>query len=120
MIELMPTLPNNVVGFVIRGEATASDYETVLIPEVESRLQNLKKIRIFCHLGADFSGFSAAAMWDDLKIGIKHLTVWEKIVIVTDKDWIKTGINTFDNVIPCPIKVFDNEHLEQAKIWISA
>lgn len=120
MIEILQMLPNNVVGFTARGEVTANDYETVLIPEVESRLNQSDKVRIFCYLGPEFSGFSAGAMWDDLKMALRHLKSWEKIAVVTDKRWINSGVSTFQNVIPCPIIVFNNEQYDQAKTWIAA
>lgn len=120
MIKLIPMLQDNVIGFVAIGEVTANDYETVLIPEVELLLKERAKIRVFCYLGPEFSGFSAGALWDDLKMGLKHLTAWEKIAIVTDKEWIKSGADTFKHVIPCPIAVFDNKQYGQAKIWIAA
>jgi hypothetical protein len=73
MIELIPMLPNNVIGFVACGEITANDDETVIILNVESRLKERNKIWIFCHLEPDFCDFSAGAMWDDCRVSLKHL-----------------------------------------------
>ena len=39
MIELIPDLPENVLGFSAKGEVTVEDYETVLIPAVEARIK---------------------------------------------------------------------------------
>ena len=36
MLQLMPDLPDRVLGVVASGEVSASDYETVLVPAVEA------------------------------------------------------------------------------------
>lgn len=36
-----------------------------------------------------FSGIDAGAAWEDTKIGVEHLTRWERIAVVTDFDWMK-------------------------------
>ena len=120
MIELIPKLPGNVIGFVASGQVTANDYETVLIPAVELGLKQHQKIRIFYYCDSTFSGFSPGAMWDDAKLGLGHLKVWEKIAIVTDKEWIKSASDIFKFAIPCPLKVFTNSQYSEAGIWIAA
>ena len=119
MIDLIPSLPANVVGFVASGQVTASDYESVLIPAIQSRLQHHEKVRVLYQLGPRFSGFSAGAMWDDAKLGFAHLNAWEKIAIVTDVDWIESAIGIFKFAIPCPIKIFSNSHYTRAETWIA-
>lgn len=39
MIELLPDLPNKVVGIIASGQVTASDYEDVVIPAIESTIE---------------------------------------------------------------------------------
>ena len=41
-------------------------------------------------LGPDFLGFTAAAMWDDAKIGLAHWNAWERVAVVTDVPWVAT------------------------------
>ena len=41
----------------------------MLVPAAEERLARHKKLRLLYHLGPDFAGFTAGAMWDDTKIG---------------------------------------------------
>jgi hypothetical protein len=74
MVEKIPDLPENVLGFTASGTVTANDYETVIIPAVEAMFVRQGKVRFLYHLGEDFSGIEAAAAWDDAKFGLKHLT----------------------------------------------
>jgi hypothetical protein len=67
MVEKILDLPDNVLGFTAKGTVTTNDYESVIIPEVEALFSRHGKVRFLYHLGEDFSGFEAAAMWDDTK-----------------------------------------------------
>ena len=120
MIELITDLPSNVIGILASGQVTANDYETVLIPEIQLRLKQHQKIRILYQTGPTFSGFTVGAMWDDAKLGLVHLDVWEKIAIVTDKDWLKTATGIFKFIIPCPLKVFASDDYAEAETWVTA
>jgi len=120
MIELIENIPANVLGFEASEQVTANDYETVLIPAVETRLKQHDKIRMLYHLGPTFSGFTSGAMWDDAKLGLGHRKSWQKIAIVTDLDWIKSAIGLFEFIIPCPFKVFANSQYANAISWVAS
>ena len=120
MIELIPDLPDNVVGFTAKGEVTADDYESVLIPTVETKLKEHDKIRLLYHLGPDFTGYSTGAMWDDAKVGLHHITAWEKIAVVSDANWIRVATKFFGFIMPGHVKVFSNNQLSEAKEWIKS
>lgn len=118
MIELISGLPDNVVGIIASGYVSASDYETVLVPTVESRLKQFDKLRLLYRLGPEFKGFTAGAMWDDLKLGVAHWKAWERIAVVTDVDWIANLSRVFSFAMPCPTRVFPNSAIVQATDWL--
>jgi hypothetical protein len=120
MIESIPDLPGQVVGIVASGQVTASDYETVVIPAIESALKTHESVRILYQLGPAFTGFTSGAMWDDMRLGMAHLKAWEKIAIVTDLDWVAGATRIFRFVMPCPVKVFGNDEFAEAARWITA
>ncbi|MEO8397911.1 MAG: STAS/SEC14 domain-containing protein [Chloroflexota bacterium] len=120
MIQLIPNLPEHVVGFAGSGQVDASDYETVIIPAIESALEAHGRIRFIYHLGPEFTGFTSGAMWDDMKVGFGHLGSWERIAVVSDIGWVANAIRLFAFAIPCPVRVFSNEELAGALIWIAA
>jgi SpoIIAA-like len=121
MIEPISGLPDNVVGIVASGYVTASDYEAVLVPAVEARLKQFDKLRLLYQIGPEFKGFTAGAMWDDLKLGVAHWKAWERIAVVTDVDWIANLGRFFSFAMPCPIKVFPNTiPIAQATDWLIA
>jgi hypothetical protein len=118
MIELLPNLPDKVIGFLASGEVTAQDYESVLIPAVELKIKECGAVRLLYHIGPAFARFTAAAMWDDAKVGMTHLKAWEKIAVVTDIDWISGAISMLRFAMPCPVKVFSNRQYAEAVDWI--
>ncbi len=123
MLKLIEGLPDNALGYTAKGKVTAKDYETVLIPAVEAKLKNHDKVRLLYHLGEGFEGFEAGAMWDDAKVGLAHITSWEKIAIVTDVNWIEKAGKVFRFAIETmsgsgQVKVFKNEELDIAITWI--
>jgi len=120
MIELMPDLPDNVAGFTATGEVSADDYESVLVPAIEAKLKERDKIRLLYYLGPDFTGINAGAMWDDARVGLRHITAWEKIAVVTDVDWIRGAVKFFGFAMPGKVRVFTNGQLSEAKEWITA
>jgi len=123
MLEPIGGLPDNAIGFTAIGNVTAEDYETVLIPAVEAKLKTHKKVRLLYHLGSEFKKFEAGAMWDDAKVGLAHITEWEKIAIVTDVNWIQQAGKIFGFAIetmsvPGDVKVFHNREFDEAIQWI--
>ena len=124
MLELIEGLPENALGFSAKGNVSAKDYETVLIPAVQEKLKHHDKVRLLYHLGDEFEKFEVGAMWDDAKVGLAHITEWEKIAIVTDVNWIQQAGKIFGFAIetmsvPGDVKIFHNSELEDAIKWIS-
>ena len=119
MLVRMKGLPENVLGFEAKGEVTGADYETVLIPAVDEMLARRKKIRFLYHLGNEFAGIDAKAMWDDAKVGLQHLTGWERVAVVTDVGWIRTAVKTFGFVMPGLVRIFSNSELAAARLLVS-
>ena len=69
----------------------------------------------------DFQGLDLGALWEDVKVagtvGLRYRSSWERLAVVTDKDWMRHGVAAFGWVIPGEIRVFDPGELEQAKAW---
>lgn len=118
MLALIPDLPARVVGIHASGIVTAEDYETVLVPAIEARLSAFGRIRVLYHLGPEFTGFSAGALWDDMKVGAAHLKAWERIAVVTDAEWVAGAVRLFRFAVPCPVRLFPNARFAEALRWI--
>ena len=119
MIRPIPDLPDHVLGFTASGQVTAADYETVLVPALESELKTRKKVRLLYQLGADFAGFDMGAMWADAKVGLHHPAAWERVAVVTDIDWLRSATKVLGFAMPGQVKVFTNAEMAEARSWVA-
>ena len=119
MLILMNDLPDNVLGVSAEGKITGTDYETVFIPVLEEKLKTNKKIRMLYRLGSDFTGFEMSAMLDDAKMGLKHISAWDRIAMVSDHETINSFAKFFGHLMTCELRIFKNDELETAKSWIT-
>jgi hypothetical protein len=119
MIEQLSDFPSNVVAFRCTGRVTKADYTTVLLPAVLGALRAHQKVRLYYETGADFA-LDAGAMWEDFKIGVEHLTRWDRIAVVSDLDWIKKAVRFFAFLMPATTQLFSPSEVAEARAWISA
>jgi len=120
MIEQLADFPDNVAAFRCTGQLTKDDYIGVLIPAILEKLRTHEKVRVYYETAGDFSGFDPGAMWEDFKVGVEHLTRWEKVAVVTDVDWIGKAVRFFAFLMPVTTKLFSRAEATRARAWISA
>lgn len=120
MMKTIDDLHDGIVGIEAHGRVTGQDYEMVLIPTVERALQAHPSLRLLYCVAPDFTGFTGAALWDDARIGLRHLHEWERIAIVTDVRWIGAVAKAFRFFLAARTKVFRNEEIQAAKDWLRA
>ncbi len=118
MIEKIENLPGNIVGMRAKGQITGDDYEKVIVPSLDEAAKKNEKIRFLYILGEDFDGITAEAIFDDVKVGLRHIRDFEKMAIVTDNKMIKEAIKVFGFVMPAEVRVFGNMEEKEARDWI--
>jgi stage II sporulation SpoAA-like protein len=119
MLQTMAGLPPGVLGFEISGELHADDYRDTLLPAIEVVLDRGEKVRIVL-VFEDFAGLSGGALWQDLRLGVEHLTGWERIALVTDIDWMVQLTALFGWMTPGDLKRFPLAEREAAIAWAAA
>ena len=119
MIKEISGLPAGVIGFELSGTVTAKDYESVLMPAVDAASSGGRKLRLLYQIGPDFEKYDLVALWDDARIGLKHLASWQKIALVTDVDWIRSAVSVFSFALPGRVRTFAVAQLADAKNWLA-
>lgn len=119
MIEILDGFPDGVVAFRATGRVTRTDYDQVLVPAVERALATHRTIRCYYELTPAFTGMDTGAMWEDARIGIEHLTRWERVAVVTDVEWIRAAAGVFRFLMPGTVRVFAMADIAEAKRWIA-
>lgn len=119
MIEQLANLPAHTLGFRASGKVTGHDYESTLMPAVELALKSHLSINLIYHIAENFESFDTAAVWDDAKIGLKHLSSWHRIAVISDLAWIQTGIKAVGFIMPCEVQLYSQQQLNEAIAWAS-
>ena len=114
----MNDLPDSALGVTAEGKITGTDYETVLIPTLELKLKTNKRIQMLYHLSNSFTGFDLNAMMDDAKMGLKHLSAFDKVALVSDQQVINNVAKFFGYLLSCELRIYKESELEEAKKWI--
>lgn len=120
MIEPMTDLPAGVVGLRAHGEVTKDDYEQVIVPLLEQARRRGQKVRCLMHFPPGFEGFTPQAVWEDTKVGLRYLRLFERCAVVTDVDWIRKATRGVGAALPMPVRVFADADLEEAVSWVSS
>lgn len=117
-IEMQAHADDNVVAFRLSGKLTRDDYE-MFVPVLEEQIREHGKIRLLVELD-DFHGWSAGAIWEDLKFDFRHFRDIERIAIIGESDWEK-GMSIFCKPFTAAsVKYFNIANREEARNWIEA
>lgn len=120
MLERVEDLSNDIIGLRATGTVSKDDFDDVVHPLLSQARRDAKRIRLLYHFPAEFEGFTPGAAWEDLHIGFRHLRLFERCAIVTDKEWIRNLARGVGTLLPCPIKVFGDAEWDDAVAWLGA
>ncbi|MBC7888416.1 MAG: STAS/SEC14 domain-containing protein [Ferruginibacter sp.] len=120
MLSIMSDLPPHVLGIRATGAVTKQDFDDVLKPALDALFKRTGKINYLLLLETTVSNFTLGAWVDDLVIGLKHFTHWNRIAIVTNEKLVKNFSDVFGFVVPGESRGFTLSQLATAKEWVSA
>ena len=118
MLKLIPGLADNVVGIEAVGKVEAADYQQVLDPAAAQTIRDHDRVRLLYVLADQYEGYSAAAMWEDTKLGFHDLKAWERIAVVTDHGTLADTVRVFGWLIPAEVRTYPVSQLDEARQWI--
>jgi hypothetical protein len=117
MIEPIPGLPDNVVGFRASGEITKKDYDHVVFPMVSQHLRAGKELNYVFMVDTSLKDFTFGAWVQDIWLGLKDLLKWHRVAIVSDSEKIRSFTNRGGHLIPGHYKGFTKGQLDEAIHW---
>lgn len=116
-VELSTDSASNVISLHVSGKLTRDDY-AFFVPEVEKLIAKHGKIRVLFDM-EDFHGWTAGALWQDLKFDVQHFRDVERIAMIGDKAW-EHGMATFCRPFTSArIRYFDRSGADEATAWIT-
>ena len=115
----MTDLPPHVVGIRATGAVTKQDFDDVLKPALEALHKRTGKINYLLLLETTVSNFTIGAWIDDIVMGLKHFTHWNRIAVVTNEKFVEKFSDAFTFIVPGQSKGFNLSELAKAKEWVS-
>lgn len=117
MITLIPEIPDNVAAFKASGSVTKEDFENLVIPCVQAKVNTFHELNFILLLDTDLDNFTAGAWFQDVLMGLKNIMEWNRAAIVTDQEGVQNFTNIFSVLMPGEFKSFPIEDLENAIFW---
>jgi len=118
MLERMQDLPDGIDGVKAVGRVSREDYERVFEPLIDGARREGRRIRLLYQVGPEFEAFSPGAAWEDAKLGLASLRMFEGCAVVTDIGWIREATRLAAFLMPCPVRVFANAGRDEAVGWL--
>ena len=100
----------------LTGKLHKEDYEQFL-PEAERLIKEHGKIRILVELH-DFHGWSAGALWEDIKFDFKHFNDIERLAIVGESKWHEGMAWFCKPFTTAKVRYFGVDEAVDAREWI--
>jgi hypothetical protein len=115
--NLSETNGGKVLEVQVSGKLTHADYQH-FIPAFERLVKQHGRIRVLFAM-ADFHGWEAAALWDDIKFDLRHFSDIERLAMVGDKKW-EQGMSAFCRPFTsATIRYFDSAAIQEARAWLA-
>lgn len=118
MIKVIKDAPKNVAAFVASGEVTKEDFD-IVFKHVQKLINQEGELNYLLKLKTDTSNFTVGAWLEDMLLGIKHLTKWNRCAIVSDKKTVHDVTALADKVTIGDFQAFSHKHYEEALNWVS-
>ncbi|HTQ40402.1 MAG TPA: STAS/SEC14 domain-containing protein [Pirellulales bacterium] len=115
-VEVCEIKEDKAIEVDLSDKLTKEDYGHFL-PAVEAAIQRHGKIRMLVVM-RDFHGWTAGALWEDIKFDFRHFRDIERLALVGQNRW-EAGMAVFCKPFTtAKIKYFDLTAIEEAKQWI--
>lgn len=119
MIELLPDMPEKVIGIRVSGRLRGDELRDFK-PEIE-RVLETGEVRIVEVIAPDYEGFGPGGFLEDLKLGLgtvlPHHSAFKRIAVVSDKDWVANVLHAVAWMVPGEFTVFSLDDLDRAIQW---
>jgi len=115
-IKATPLISDRVLHVRLNGTLTDADYRQ-FVPELECLISQHGSLRLLVEM-SDFHGWSTGALWDDLKIFLKHGKEIERVAIVGEKSWQEWMTRMARPFMHSEVQFFDRTLASEARRWV--
>jgi len=116
MIKILEDTSDNIISLQISNGVTKEDYEKIS-PIIDEKSRQYNKIKLYAELDG-LSDVGLGAIWEDLKMDIKHYSDFERIAVVGPHDWKENLVSIARQLVPAEVRYYDASEVQAAKAWI--
>jgi hypothetical protein len=117
-VELREEAGGKIVAVTLSGKLAAADYQQ-FGGEIDRLIAQHGKLRVLATMH-DFHGWTAGALWEDIKFDFKHFSHLEKLALVGETKW-EHGMAIFCKPFTtAKIRYFDQSKADEAQAWLEA
>jgi len=120
MLETLTHLPAGIDGLKAVGTVSKDDYTSVVEPLLDDARRQGRRIRFLYQFGPEFEGFTPGAAWEDAKLGLASMRLFDGCAIVADAPWLHGSARVAGLLMPCPVRAFRNQDLPLAVDWLQS
>jgi len=116
-VELKDIDGGNVLEVQLTGRLVKEDYDA-FVPAVERFVKQRGRIRVLVEM-YDFHGWTAGALWEDTRFGVRHFSDIERLAMVGERKW-QQGMAMFCRPFTtATVRYFDHSQADEARAWIT-
>jgi hypothetical protein len=115
-IQIKQENGGKLVAVQVTGKLVKADYGRC-VPEFDRLIRQHGKLRLLFEL-TGFHGWEAGALWDEIKLDIKHFADIERLAVVGDKKWEHGMVTFYKPFTKATIRYFDQANAAEARKWL--
>jgi hypothetical protein len=119
MVRVINNLPGHVAGVHAYADVDEKEYESTLDRLFNNFLTRHKKINFLLVLETEIKNFSPGKWCGNIKLGLKYFFRWNKVVLVTDKKYLRGFSDLFKYILPGKFRSFPLDELDTAIKWLA-
>ncbi len=86
-------------------------------PEFDQAVKEHGLVNVLCDM-VDFQGLTPGALWDDIKLDLKHHGDVKKMAVVGDKQWEKWMTMCCRPFTAAQVRYYDHSQMDEARNWV--
>lgn len=120
MIEILPSMPNNMVGFRATGEVTQDNFLNIVDPVVRELVARTGELNYLMIIETPLKHWTMGAWLQDALLGIMEISKWNRVAIVSGSEFLNKFTDVFSIFVPGTFRGFPAEQFSEAVSWVSS
>lgn len=120
MLRRMTDMPAGTIGFEAVGEVEDDDWEETVEPVLRQEIAEGRDVRLLYLIGTGAREVEGDAISADTGFRVRHASSYERVVVVSDEDWMRPALRALSFLLPGKARGFRVRDLAEAKRWLAA